>query len=249
MKSKQLLSGVAAVAMAVFLVGFAGNAIADGPKWDGLYFGADIGGALGIFDGVHQFPTSVSDPSAAYADDVGGLIGGAFVGFNHRSNDLVFGVEADAMFADIADVNPGGNVTAGSNTFTGIGDSIDLLASARGRLGFLPSEDVMIFGTAGVGWVEAEHTVYGSVSGSRSKASVNLDDVAPVIGAGIEWAPEGVFTFRAQGLYYFFDEKKSTGSFNVGSAQPEDFGKLDGVFSVRLGVSVSLSDLMSLRSP
>lgn len=65
----------------------------------------------------------------AHHDD--GFIGGVQLGYNWQANAIVYGVEGDISLAAV--------------------DSIDWLASARGRLGYLIQPSLLLYGTAGVG--------------------------------------------------------------------------------------------------
>jgi len=228
------LSGVAAVAIIAGASNLA-PAAADGP-WQGLYFGGDIGRGEADFDGVHQGNCTFCGFSVAVGSDIDGFIGGGHFGYNHQINSYVVGVEADVLFADWEErqVSPSSSTPA---TGSDIIDSLDLLASIRGRLGFVPRDDILLFGTGGVAFVEAEHTIIGS---GTTFGHFDLNDVGFVVGGGFEWRPDDWFSLRLQGLYYIFDESVQTGFSGIGSAAPGDFGEINGAFTILGGISFPL---------
>ena len=77
----------------------------------------------GPYGGVHL------GYAEAHHDD--GVVGGVQLGYNWQASAIVYGVEGDI-------------------SLTGA-DSIDWLASARGRLGYLIQPSLLLYGTAGVG--------------------------------------------------------------------------------------------------
>jgi outer membrane immunogenic protein len=95
-----------------------------------------------------------------------GFVAGAQIGYNWQSGPIVFGLEADASYADI------------SENFFGIEASIDFLATARGRLGYLVTPNILVYGTAG----------FGIVSASASIPGFSVDDTETdlVYGVGVE---------------------------------------------------------------
>jgi len=79
----------------------------------------------GLYGGVHL----------GYGEDwhSDGVVGGGQLGYNWQANRFVYGVEADVSVTDT---------------------SIDWLASARGRAGFLLDDRLLAYGTAGVGFAD-----------------------------------------------------------------------------------------------
>ena len=74
-------------------------------------------------------------------------MGGAQVGYNWQTGQIVYGIEADVSFADISF----------NQSFMGasVSGSIDWMATVRGRLGFLATPNVLFYGTAGFGYASA----------------------------------------------------------------------------------------------
>ncbi len=245
---KHLLSSVAAIA--IVAVSSGASLAADPPvyappapvaspaplDWSGAYAGVLLGYMGADFSGRFQ-----SNPSAAYAPDPDGFGGGFLAGYNWQNNSTVYGIEADILFGDLDEFS-----TTASPGPGGITDEVDILASIRGRLGFLPQDNLLLYATAGIGFIDATHSIRGS-SGSGS-ASFSLDDVGFVLGGGAEWRPnDSNFALRIQGLYYWFDETVDTHPVHVGSGTDGDFGEINGAFSIMAGATYYFSDMRLKR--
>ena len=91
----------------------------------------------GLYGGVHIGRVDAGD------DD--GFVGGVQLGYNWQAGSIVYGLEADMSLS-------------GS-------DHIHWLASARGRLGYLIQPRLMVYGTAGLGFVDDRETDTGFTYG------------------------------------------------------------------------------------
>lgn len=87
----------------------------------------------GLYGGVHL--------GYADADFDDGVVGGVQLGYNWQSSAIVYGVEGDLSLTSA--------------------DSVDWLASARGRLGYLLQPSLLLYGTAGIGGNDDAGFVYG----------------------------------------------------------------------------------------
>ena len=116
----------------------------------------------GVYVGLH-----LGRGEASSAD---GLVAGAQIGYNWQSGPIVFGLEADISYADI------------SESFGPFEASIDLLATARGRLGYLITPNILVYGTAGFGIASAS----GSVNIPGLRLSVDDTETDFVYGVGVE---------------------------------------------------------------
>jgi outer membrane immunogenic protein len=121
----------------------------------------------GLYAGAHL--------GYADADFDDGFVGGAQLGYNWQATSIVYGVEGDISLSDV--------------------DSIDVLASARGRLGYLIQPSLLLYGTAGVGGDDDAGFVYGlgveskltdAMSGRIEYLEYDGDDVG-VIRAGLNF--------------------------------------------------------------
>jgi opacity protein-like surface antigen len=128
--------------------------------WSGFYVGGHGGYGWG-----HDPQTDLNDPfffgkvpgfTGFTGFDPKGALGGAHAGFNWQSGAIVAGLEGDLSFTDIK----GSSFNAGSAVTTFSANSIaathsgafDLLGSGRGRLGYLVSPNVLLYGTGGLAW-------------------------------------------------------------------------------------------------
>ena len=119
--------------------------------------GAQCGVALGQGFGEDFFSTSLSPD---------GLIGGLQGGYNWQVNSMVFGIEGDVSFADWGDstvvfdsdfdaLDDMGLLGVDGEAFGTASSNLDLLASLRGRVG-VAFDSLMVYGTGGVAWADAE---------------------------------------------------------------------------------------------
>jgi outer membrane immunogenic protein len=194
-----IMSARKSLALAIAVAGIGGAAhsvpASAGPgTWAGPYLG--IGGGGGWADqsqhgGVLTLPgggTSVSSvPFSSGSSDgdyhlSGGLLGGA-VGYNFQSDRTIYGIEADASWADITG---SGTCGTGGVPLHACGGAIWGLETLRGRLGYdlgwtaSPFTDVMAFISGGlaVGQIHA-WDAYLSTSGTKTVAGWT-------IGGGLE---------------------------------------------------------------
>jgi outer membrane immunogenic protein len=91
----------------------------------------------GLYGGVHL--------GHADTDRDDGLVGGVQLGYNWQANQIVYGLEGDIS-------------VSGSH-------SIDWLASVRGRAGYLIQPRLLVYATAGLGFVNGGETDAGIVYG------------------------------------------------------------------------------------
>jgi outer membrane immunogenic protein len=129
-------------------------------NWSGFYIGGHVGYGWGrnsqtdindpfFFGKFSNFGTTGFDPK--------GFLGGVHAGANWQSGSIVGGLEGDLSFTDIkgSSLNSvainlgGGSVSSGQAALSG---TFDLLGSGRGRLGYLVSPNVLLYGTGGLVW-------------------------------------------------------------------------------------------------
>lgn len=223
---KHLLSGVAAAGLYIFVGGqvLAADPL-EGLDWTGAYAGFNVGYGAAFNSGCYD----CNDGSQLLDQkdlDLNGFVGGVQAGFNFQSGDIVYGLEADASFMNWKDIITDTDSTGSSNSAA----EVNLLASVRGRLG-VAMDDILIYGTGGVALADAE----GSLLNSGSALDVKFNDFGAVVGGGVEWAATEQIRFRAEGLYYIFNDKQSVAAAHSGSAG-ENF-KFKDAITARVGVS------------
>ncbi|MFN0264385.1 outer membrane protein [Tepidamorphus sp. 3E244] len=236
-----MLGGTAALAISASTLGASPAAANDMSYWQGWYGGLQVGAAFGEFDGA--LSTDDTSTDIAYGTDEAGFAGGIYLGYNHRRNGYVYGIEADILFPDINSFSASPGTLEDSEHV--ISDGIDVLASVRGRLGYMAHENLLVYGTAGFAWASVDHRMISF--DNSEEATIDLDGFAPVVGAGVEWAINDTWGLRAQGLYYFFDENQNTEYLSIGDASSGDFGSFDGVFTLTVGLTANLSNLFGPR--
>jgi len=181
------------------------------PNWTGFYVGGDAGAAW-LSDAATWNPLpspAVFGASPISGTDRGvGFLGGAHFGYDDQvMPDWVAGFEgdwtwtkADGSFTQpwIPAVVPGAQATMSAN--------LDWIASARARLGYLITPDIMAYATGGAAWARID---YGAVSvnpGTLYSAATNSSSTQPgyTAGGGVEWMMTDNWSVRAEYLYYRF---------------------------------------------
>jgi opacity protein-like surface antigen len=129
-------------------------------NWSGFYIGGHGGYGWG-----HNSQTDINDPFFAGkfprfnvpGFDPKGFLGGVQAGANWQTGAIVAGLEGDISFADIkaSTFNTPTPVVGGGIAVTGTAansGTFDLLGSGRGRLGYLVTPNVLLYGTGGLAW-------------------------------------------------------------------------------------------------
>jgi outer membrane immunogenic protein len=207
--------------------------------WTGFYAGLNAGAAInnGTTSNVSYGPAfgsfldSTTSPYRSARSDVG-FTGGAQAGYNHQFGAIVAGLEADINYADVGASRTGSSaITArgfGSESLTGQ-SSTDYLGTVRGRVGFVPMDRMMVFGTGGL--------AYGNVD---TRASAAFTTVAPTgraslydgqhsstqlgytIGGGVEYALTNNVTLKGEYLYVDLGRNSATATGVAGPAVAND---------------------------
>jgi len=155
----------------------AGWSAGPGASWQGFYVGGNLGEA---FDGSKLSIFDLSgDGLSIKADTQDQFIGGVHLGYNLQGAHILYGIEGDADFSQ----------------------DISFLGSIRGRLGWA-GERVLVYGTAGVGFVNADaNFTISSLVNPPTKLSHEISEVAFVVGGGLDFK---VLPRFAEGLFYDF---------------------------------------------
>jgi outer membrane immunogenic protein len=102
------------------------------PPYDQPYYSSNW---QGLYAGVHA---GFGDSGSA-----DGFVGGGQIGYNWQTGRLVYGVEADFSLSSIEEEVRFGMLHASA--------SLDWLATARGRVGYLIDPKILAYATAGLG--------------------------------------------------------------------------------------------------
>ena len=138
--------------------------------WSGPYAGISAGYG---FEGQ----TDVDLPGVGSGSiDTDGWMGGAFGGYQVQNGSLVYGAEADVNYSrlDGSLENAGGDYISSRSTIDG---------SLRGRLGVTVTEDILLYGTAGVA-AERQRIAVGDATGELGR-DTNVA-IGYTVGAGVD---------------------------------------------------------------
>ena len=126
-------------------------------NWAGFYIGAH--GGYGWGDSPYSVPatiTGIAGGAIGGTKSAGWVAGGHF-GHNWQYDRFVTGLEADLSAADLKGASNTVSETIGTDTVSlGFDDRVKYLGTVRGRLGWLPTNNVLLYGTAGLAWERFE---------------------------------------------------------------------------------------------
>jgi outer membrane immunogenic protein len=153
---------------------------------------------------------------------------GGQVGYNWQFGRFLTGLEADAGYIGAkATFAPANNFQfCGTTCMTSATNELTWLATFRGRAGFLVSDKVLLYGTAGLalggidnhwGYGDARFTGLGSFSDSQFRSSGVRAGF--IYGGGVEFAAMRNWVLRAELMYVDFGTSSSTivGTPNLGT--------------------------------
>ncbi|MEP3276528.1 MAG: outer membrane protein [Stappiaceae bacterium] len=200
--------------------------------WTGFYIGAFIGygwsGDDAVSTGNAPFlalaPTFVPNSLDVQSN---GLLGGLNAGYNQRINQFVLGVEGDIALTDMSGSD---EFTGASTNFGGLPTSAvttrasrkyEYFGTLRGRLGFLPSERLMVFGTAGLAFSQVSTDSSVTSVLNPTLAWAGADDSFKfgwTAGAGAEYMATERLSIKLDGLYFDLENSRTTATPNAAAA-------------------------------
>jgi len=197
-------------------------------SWTGVYFGLTAGwvgadnsmvnqAAPGVDPGVDVQDLAALSTGELPLGNKSGFIGGAEIGYNYQINNWVAGIEADIQGISGQAVNSSITTTAPivgvpvTSTLTGAMDT-RWLGTLRGRLGFVPTPTVLVYGTGGLAYSQvaastslvqsaADGSFVGSGVGNSSGGFSELL-AGWTAGAGVEWMFTQNWSFKVEYLHY-----------------------------------------------
>jgi outer membrane immunogenic protein len=150
-------------------------------NWTGFYVGGHIGGAWSN--------TSISDPTganfapagASIGDNGSGFLGGAQIGYNWQTGNLVFGIQGDGSWTSI-------NASSTDPFIAGLtfNDKVNWLGTATGRIGYAWN-NVLLYGKGGGAWVYNKYSASGGGGGGGGGATATSTQGGWTVGAGLEY--------------------------------------------------------------
>jgi outer membrane immunogenic protein len=171
-------------------------------NWTGFYIGAMGGYAQENTSGIGALS--------------GGFAGGT-LGYNWQTGNLVFGLEADAAWADVG-------ATVAIPGLVSVTDKVRSTGTVRGRIGYA-FDQVLIYGTGGYAWAD------NRLSATAGAASISDSHFHSgwTVGAGVEvlfapkWSVKAEYLYRSfEGQTYFSNIVPGgvqSGTLNLNSVQ------------------------------
>lgn len=192
---KQLL------AASVALLSLAAAAQAqDSHDWTGLYIGAEGGFGSSSTD----FSASSTAFAGNYRDNA--FLGGVFVGGDWQNGPFVVGALADFDWVKGGDIGFGNVDPLTSGKGESYTYDVDWIASARVRLGYMPTDRLLVFATGGVAAGQFAATSYNSPSnGTFDRSSFSGIKWGGVGGVGMEYRLSRHLSLKGEYLLYRFD--------------------------------------------
>jgi outer membrane immunogenic protein len=137
------------------------------PSWTGFYIGANAGGGWGnrsvgyaANDRASDFIFTVGGAPPATSFNTSGAIGGLQLGYNWQFNRVwLIGVETDFDWSGIKGSTPN-NFTFlnGDPVSAQVDERLKWFGTVRGRLGFLPADNLLAYITGGFAYGRLERT-------------------------------------------------------------------------------------------
>ena len=199
--------------------------------WTGFYVGINAGGAWGErsadFAPNDLIAASFTGPIPSVSFTSSGVIGGVQLGYNWQfSPSWLIGIETDF---DGAGIKGSSTSISGGLAFTStVDEHVKWLGTVRGRIGYLPTGNLLAYFTGGFAYGSVEHTgSFGNPSGvsitvignpslicaaSSTCFAGSSNGVATgwTLGGGLEYAFWQNLTLRAEYLYVSLDSKSVT---------------------------------------
>ena len=196
--------------------------------------------------------STVNHPNAPKGEFLG-LQGG----YNYQTGPIVWGVEGDWQWANQSASSCGlGCVSTTpiapllqSSSSLSVDQNVKWFGTARGRIGWTPSDGTMLYATAGGAWmgIEETDTVASMPPGgilSKTTASFSNTKSGYAAGGGAEFRLWGNWTGKVEYLHIDVGGTTSTGGPNTFVLTTATGRIKDDI--VRLGVNYKLGDLASV---
>jgi outer membrane immunogenic protein len=186
--------------------------------WTGLYIGAHVGGGWGTKEWTDPFGVKGGQRETVFDGTLGsyninGFLGGGQIGYNWQHDWVVFGVEAQASWADMKGSDLFFAAKEGELFVSGR-SKVDALGSFAGRIGG-SFDRTMLYVKGGAAWAREKHTLdiffLGKERGDRGSSSDTR--WGWMLGAGVEHA----FTDSISGKleYNYMDFGKKSHRFRI----------------------------------
>jgi outer membrane immunogenic protein len=182
--------------------------------WCGFYIGGNAGYTWSNQDSITVAPTSptvLMGPQIPGSVNVSrdGFIGGGQVGYNWQWTPAwVVGLEADFQGVSASNTTnvafPGSPALFPTNTT--VSSKLESLGTVRGRVGFLPVTNWLVYFTGGLayGKVDTSATLVDQGGGAPFSFTGSSSSMKTgwTLGGGVEWALTRTWSVKAEYLYY-----------------------------------------------
>ncbi|MGY4371351.1 opacity protein-like surface antigen [Bradyrhizobium sp. LB1.3] len=162
-------------------------------SWAGFYLGVHGGYGWGRDDFSQSEAFALATPQSVNGIRGKGAVYGAQAGYNWQFGRAVTGLEFDFSATDIKGSNAVSQLLGGTDATTiTLSEKAQYLGSVRSRLGWLPADNVLLYGTAGLAWERLDSTSQtlqtstAPVSATLSSSRTPTDRFGWVAGAGVE---------------------------------------------------------------
>ena len=222
--------------------------------WAGFYLGAHGGYGWG----ENNFSSNENDVPPVQIGGVGskGGVYGGQAGYNWQFGRAVTGLELDLSAAAIKGTAAQVNYTQplGPSTVTAtLSEKVAALGSIRARLGWLPMDNVLLYGTAGLGWERLDRTSSRSTAAAAGVNTFVTDSSADhfgwVAGVGAEtMLPGGNWIGRLEYLHYGFGTVVASGVVTTVDGTLVSTAGNHGVDVLRAGLSYKFGEPVAAPS-
>jgi len=198
-------------------------------NWTGFYVGIHLGYSWGD---ASYIELDESDPPFQF-NDLEGLFGGGQMGFNYQIGSMfVIGVEGEFVGSDIDDSTP---LSDDSESTVGRMKN-DWTGTAAGRIGLsFWCNRILAYAKGGAAFA---HFDYHNTNDEPETWDADHVRVAPMVGAGVEYAFNCHWSVKVEYQHLFFDDEDITGSENdAGTIEPRTFHVDAEQDSIQAGVN------------
>ena len=180
-------------------------------SWTGLYWGANIGYSWGQAKYDAAVSTILGGGAVSESQNIDGVIGGVQSGYNYQFGAWVWGWETDFQASGQKGGSTFATTAVGLPVTVTTDHKLEWFGTARSRLGFLWSPNVLVYGTAGVAYGQVKDSATFNVPGVASAVATFKDVKAGwTAGAGVEGALGNGWSAKLEYLYIDLGKTEQT---------------------------------------
>jgi outer membrane immunogenic protein len=201
-------------------------------SWSGFYIGGHVGGGWGTKDWTSITTAPGFDEGLHHVR--GGLAGGQ-IGFNYQVGYWVFGVEADASWADLQGrhTNPVLFLFGVPET---LNSKVDSIVTASGRLGYAVDR-VLGYVKAGGAWAHDKYFLSNKNSPDTAFVTASETRSGWMAGIGLEYAFAPSWSVKFEYNHLDLGDKRNTFHFQTVTAAPVDHSIAQRLDLFKVGIN------------